>query len=59
MKYKTMMEIMKAEDLSLTEMQEAIEQYLKEKNMTMDEFIETEEGQEMLKMSEEARFTQT
>ena len=51
MKYKSIIEILEAENLSLPEMQEVIDQYLKEKNMTMYEFLETEEGR---KMQEEA-----
>ncbi len=56
MKYKSIMEILDAENLSLTEMQEAFEEYLKGKNMTMYEFMATEEGQSLMELNDKARF---
>lgn len=52
MNYKSIIEILEAEDLSLTEAGEALEQYLKNKNMTIYEFLETEEGRMMLERAE-------
>ena len=58
MKYKTVKEIISDETLDLCEMMEMIEQFLKAKGMTVDEFLyETEEGQRLQEESADARFT--
>ena len=60
MKYKTVTEIMQDESLSLSEIEETISKFLSERGMTEDEFFyETEEGQKLLKLSDEARFSMT
>ena len=56
MKYKSAIEILESTDLSLEEASKALDQYLKEKNMDLYEFMETEEGRQMLEMGEIARF---
>ena len=58
-KYKTMKEIWEDETLDLEEAHQITMQFLEQKGMTMEDYMATEEGQELLKMSEEARFTQT
>lgn len=52
MKYKSIEEVAQAENLF-----EAFEEYLKERNLTEDEFFETEEGLRLMEMSAEARFS--
>ena len=56
MKYQSIIEILDAENLSLTEMQEAFEEYLKDKNMTIYEFMATEDGQSLMELNNKARF---
>lgn len=52
-RYNSIMEILKSKDLSLIEIQERMEEYIAEKGMTLEEFCETEEGQEMVKFNEQ------
>lgn len=52
MKYKSLEEVAQAESIF-----EAFEEYLKERNLTEDEFFETEEGRRLTEMSVEARFS--
>lgn len=56
MKYKTMTEILEDKNLDLTAMNEAIWQFLEEKGLSMEEFMETEEGQRLMELSDKARF---
>ncbi len=57
MKYNTMKEIVEDETLNLKEVIELMQQFLNEKGMDMEEYMATDEGQELLKISEEDRFT--
>lgn len=57
MKHKTMTEILEDKSLSLPEIHEAMWKFLETKGMSMEEFMMTAEGQKILKMSEEDRFT--
>ncbi len=57
MKYNTMKEIVEDETLNLKEVIELMQQFLNEKEMNMEEYMATDEGQELLKISEEDRFT--
>ena len=57
MKYKTITEIIQDKSLNLSEMNDAIWEFLDEKKMTMEEFMATEEGYQMLEQATEERFT--
>ena len=57
MKYKTITEITQDKSLNLSEMNDAIWEFLDEKKMTMEEFMATEEGYQMLEQATEERFT--
>ena len=53
MKYKTMAEILQDETLSLSEMHETMWKFLEEKGMSMEEFMATKEGMEILRKNYE------
>lgn len=55
LKYATMTEIFHDETLSLSEMEDAMWQFLEEKGMTMEEFMATEEGRRVQDVSDMER----
>ena len=55
-KYNTITEITQDESLNLSEMNDAIWAFLDEHNMTMEDFMVTEEGYKMYEKAAEDRF---
>lgn len=58
MKYKSVTEILQDESLGLFEMEELMIRFLSERNMTLDEFMETEEAEKLIEAAAEARFSE-
>ena len=53
MKYKSITEILEDESLGLSEIHNLIFQFLEEKGMSMEEFMATKEGMEILRKNYE------